>query len=107
MKCFRFICLLSVLLIAPILCLPISAPADEVDGVEAVVADKAITYAEVEDYTRPAEAALRRQYAAEPDVYQAKLDAALHDSLEVLVERQLILHNYNTGDYTKLPDSYV
>jgi parvulin-like peptidyl-prolyl isomerase len=85
-----------------------AAHADEVvDGVEAVVADKAITFAEVEDYTRPAEAALRRQYAAEPDVYQAKLDAALHDSLEVLVERQLILHNYNTGDYTKLPDSYV
>ena len=86
---------------------PIFARADAVDGVEAVVGDQAITYGEVVDYTRPAEAALRRQYAAQPDVYQEKLDAAMHDSLEVLVERQLILHNYNSGDYTKLPDSYV
>lgn len=88
--------------------LPILARADLADGIEAVVGAKAITYAEVVDYTRPAEAALRRQYAAQPDVYQQKLDAALHDSLEVLIERQLILNNYNnSGNYTKLPDSFV
>jgi parvulin-like peptidyl-prolyl isomerase len=48
---------------------------------------------------------LRTQYAAEPDVYQQKLDAAIHDSLEQLVERALILNNYETGGYNKLPDS--
>jgi parvulin-like peptidyl-prolyl isomerase len=70
-----------------------------------VVADKVITFAQVEDYTRPVEETLRAQYAAEPDVYQQKLDAALHDSLEQLVERDLILNNYETGGYNKLPDS--
>ena len=100
MKLLRFISLLGAVLTAPFLC-----HADVVDGVEAVVADKVITFAQVEDYTRPVEETLRTQYAAEPGVYQEKLDAALHDSLEVLVERALILHNYETGGYNKLPDS--
>jgi len=84
---------------------PVFSQADVVDGIEAVVADKVITFAQVEDYTRPVEETLRAQYAAEPDVYQQKLDAALHDSLEQLVERDLILNNYETGGYNKLPDS--
>jgi parvulin-like peptidyl-prolyl isomerase len=100
MKFFRII---------PVLAMAISAPvfshADVVDGIEAVVADKVITFAQVEDYTRPVEETLRTQYAAQPDVYQQKLDAALHDSLEQLVERALILNNYETGGYNKLPDS--
>ena len=100
MNLLRFISLLAVVLMTPFLC-----PADVVDGIEAVVADKVITFAQVEDYTRPVEETLRTQYAAEPDVYQRKLDAALHDSLEVLVERALILNNYETGGYNKLPDS--
>ena len=100
MKLLRFMSLLCAVLTAPFLC-----HADVVDGVEAVVADKVITFAQVEDYTRPVEETLRTQYAAEPGVYQEKLDAALHDSLELLVERALILHNYETGGYNKLPDS--
>jgi parvulin-like peptidyl-prolyl isomerase len=79
--------------------------ADLVDGIEAVVADRVITFAQVEDYTRPVEETLRTQYAADTSVYQQKLDAALHDSLELLVERALILHNYESGGYNKLPDS--
>src|SRR5580658_7148865 len=100
MKLLRFMSLLCAVLTAPFVC-----QADVVDGVEAVVADKVITFAQVEDYTRPVEETLRTQYAAEPGVYQEKLDAALHDSLELLVERALILHNYETGGYNKLPDS--
>jgi len=101
MKLFRFNFLLLAVLTAPVLV----CRADVVDGIEAVVADKVITFAQVEDYTRPVEETLRTQYSGEPDVYQQKLDAALHDSLEVLVERALILHNYETGGYNKLPDS--
>lgn len=79
--------------------------ADVVDGIQAVVADKVVTFAQVEDYTRPVEETLRTQYASDPATYQLKLDAALHDSLELLVERALILHNYETGGYSQLPDS--
>jgi peptidyl-prolyl cis-trans isomerase SurA len=102
MKFFRFISILTVAMIAPVL-----ARAVTVDGIEAVVADKVITFAQVEDFTRPVEATLRAQYAAQPDVYQQKLDAAIHDSLEQLVERALILHSYESGGYNKLPDSVV
>ncbi len=102
MKLFRFIPILAVAVLAPGL-----GHADLVDGIEAVVADKVITYAQVQDYTRPVEETLRSQYAAHPDVYQQKYDAALHDSLEQLIERDLILNNYETGGYNKLPDSFV
>ena len=86
--------------------LPVGSRADVADGIKAVVSEHAITYAEVEDYTRPAVEALRRQYASQPDVFQEKLNAALNDSLEQLVERQLILKSFDTEGY-KLPESVV
>ncbi len=101
MKLFRFIPVLAVAV-----CVPVFARAEVADGVKAVVNDHAITFAEVEEYTRPAVDSLRRQYAAQPDVFQQKLNEALNDSLEQLVERQLILHSFDTEGY-KLPDSVV
>ena len=86
--------------------LPVVLHADVADGVKAVVNERAITFAEVEDYTRPAADALRRQYAAQPEVFQQKLKEALDDSLEQLVDRALILHYFETESY-KLPDSLV
>ena len=77
-----------------------------VDGVKAVVNDRVITFAEVEDYTRPAAEALRRQYAGQPDVFEQKLKEALADSTEQLVDRALILHYFESEGY-KLPDSLV
>lgn len=94
-------------MLAMVVYTPVFSHADVVDGIEAVVADKVITFAQVEDATRPAEAALHTQYAAQPDVYQEKLNAAIQDSLEMLIERALILNNYETGGYNKLPDSFV
>lgn len=85
---------------------PAFSRADVADGIKAVVSDRAITFAEVEDYTRPAADALRRQYAGQQDVFQEKLNAALNDSLEQLVERALILHSFETEGY-KLPDSVI
>jgi peptidyl-prolyl cis-trans isomerase SurA len=79
-----------------------------VDGVKAVVNDKVITYAEIQDFAMPAIDALRRQYAATPDSpeFQQRLNDALTNSLELLIERQLILHYFDTGGY-HLPDSAV
>jgi parvulin-like peptidyl-prolyl isomerase len=101
MKFFRLIPALAL-----VFCLPAGVHAEVADGIKAVVSEKAITYAEVEDYTRPAVEALRREYAGQPDVFQEKLNAALNDSLEQLVERQLILHSFDTEGY-KLPESAV
>lgn len=101
MKFFPWIPVLAV-----VLGLPAGARAEVADGIKAVVSEHAITYAEVEDYTRPAVEALRREYASQPDVFQEKLNSALNDSLEQLVERQLILKSFDTEGY-KLPDSAV
>ena len=102
MKLFRFIPVLAVAL-----CAPVISQAEVADGVKAVVAERIITYAEVEDNTRPAADALRRQFSGQPDIFQAKLNEALNDSLQFLVERALILHSYETEGYRPLPDSFI
>jgi peptidyl-prolyl cis-trans isomerase SurA len=77
-----------------------------VDGIKGVVSSGVVTFAEVEDYCRPAADTLRRQYAADPEVFRQKLNAAFNDGLTNLIERQLILHSFETDGY-KLPDSVV
>lgn len=100
MKSFCFILMLAAVLV------PAVSRAAVADGVKAVVDNTAITFAEVEDYTRPAADALRRQYAGQPDLFQQKLSEALNDSLEQLVERQLILHSFDSEGY-KLPETVI
>ena len=101
MKLLRFI-----LVLAAALSLPAGAHAAAVDGVKAVVNDKVITYLEVEDYAHDAISALRQQLASQPDVYAQKLNQLLNDAMDQLVERQLILHSFDTEGY-KLPDGVV
>ena len=96
--------LISILAVALAFRLPLRA--DLADGVKAIVNDNVITFAQVEEFTAPAADALRRQYASQPAVFQQKLAAALNDSLEQLVERQLILHEFETK-YNKLPESLL
>jgi peptidyl-prolyl cis-trans isomerase SurA len=78
--------------------------AELADGVKAIVNDTVITYAQVQDFIAPATESLQRQYAGQPDLYSQKLSALLNDGLEQLVERALILHDFETAGY-KLPDS--
>jgi peptidyl-prolyl cis-trans isomerase SurA len=101
MKFFRFI---SILVLAQLAARPVRA--ELADGVKAVVNDAVITYSQVEEFTAPAADALRRQYADAPDLFQQKLNDALEDSLEQLVERQLILRSFDTEGY-QLPESVV
>ncbi|HUC85880.1 MAG TPA: peptidyl-prolyl cis-trans isomerase [Candidatus Acidoferrales bacterium] len=100
MKLLRFILVLAASSV------PALSRAEVADGIKAVVNDKVITYAEVEDYARSAASALRQQYASQPDVFQQKLNQLLNDALDQLVERQLILHSFDTDGY-KLPDGVV
>ena len=83
-----------------------SLHAEMADGVQAIVNDTVITYAQVAEYTAPVAETLRRQYAGQPDAFEKALNDALKDSLEQLIERQLILHSFETDGY-KLPDSVV
>jgi peptidyl-prolyl cis-trans isomerase SurA len=91
---------------AAALCLGLPLRAELADGVKAIVNNTVITYEQVEEFTAPAAEALRRQYAIQPEVFQQKLAESLDNSLEILVERQLILHEFE-AKYTKLPDSVV
>ncbi len=101
MKLFPF-----TLVLAVAVCVPVFSRAEVADGVKAVVAERVITFAEVEDVTRPAADALRRQYAADPNIFQQKLNEALNDSLELLVQRALILHSFDTDGY-RLPENFI
>ena len=101
MKFFRFIAIL-----AAAVCFSLPLRAELVDAIKAVVNNEVVTYAEVEEFVAPAAQALRREYAGQPDMFQQKLGDALNDGLEQLIERQLILHDFDTEGY-RLPDSVV
>lgn len=83
-----------------------SLQAELVDGIDAIVHDSVVTMHEVESYTLPFQQQLLRQYRAEPDVYYKKLAEAHSESLEHLVENQLILHDFATAGYS-LPESVI
>jgi peptidyl-prolyl cis-trans isomerase SurA len=102
MKFFRLISIFAAVLFGA--GLPLRA--ELADGVKAVVNDKAITYSQVEEYTMPVMETLQRQYAGQPDVLRQKYDETLRDSLEQLVERQLILHSFDVEGY-HLPDDFA
>jgi peptidyl-prolyl cis-trans isomerase SurA len=102
MKIFRFIPILALAL-----CPGPRLHAVMVDGVLAVINDTVITRQQVEDFVAPAIDSLRREYAGQPEaVFQQKLTGAINDGLETLVERQLILHDFDTEGY-RMPDSYL
>jgi parvulin-like peptidyl-prolyl isomerase len=88
------------------LCAGFSLRGELADGVKAVVNDTVVTYSQVEDFTAPAAEALNRQYADAPDTFQQKLNDARDDSLEQLVERQLILRSFDVDGY-QLPEDVV
>jgi peptidyl-prolyl cis-trans isomerase C/peptidyl-prolyl cis-trans isomerase SurA len=101
MKSLRSIIVLALALAAA---LPLRA--DTVDGVKAIVNDTVITYGQIQELMIPAVDSLRRQYSSQPDLYQQKIRQVIDDTLEQLIERQLILHEFEVK-YTKLPDSVV
>jgi parvulin-like peptidyl-prolyl isomerase len=100
----KFFSLISI--VAAAFCFSLPLRAELVDGIKAVVNSGVVTFAEVEEFAAPAAQALRREYAGEPNLFQQKLGDALSDGLEQLVERQLILHSFDTEGY-RLPDTVV
>jgi peptidyl-prolyl cis-trans isomerase SurA len=101
MKIFRLILFFA---LAFFFALP--SRAELADSILAIVNDAVITRAQLDLFTEPAVESLRRQFADQPDAFQREMTRTLNDSLEQLVERQLILHDFDAQGY-KLPDSLV
>jgi peptidyl-prolyl cis-trans isomerase SurA len=101
MKLFR---LIPILAVAFFFATP--SRADFADGIQAVVNDTVVTYGQVREFTEPAVEALREQYAGQQNAFDQKLTETFKDSLDQLVERQLILHSFDTEGY-HLPESVV
>jgi peptidyl-prolyl cis-trans isomerase SurA len=81
------------------------APAAElVDGVVAVVNDHVITLSDVRNYLQPVLRQLERDYRGEEFI--AKLRAAQQDALNNLIERALILDEFQTKGFT-IPENVV
>jgi parvulin-like peptidyl-prolyl isomerase len=82
----------------------VSMAADIVDGVVAIVNDKVITYSEVMTLVEPVDRELRRSYSGQ-DLEDQRRKAQV-DALNNLIERALIVQEFNTKGY-KIPDSMV
>ncbi len=81
-----------------------SMAADVIDGVMAIVNDKVITFSEVLELVQPVDRELRRNFSgAELEEQRRK---AQTDALNSLIERALIVQEFNTKGY-KIPDTVV
>ena len=100
MKLFRFIPIFFLLAG----CLPLRA--DPVDGIVAVINDTVITSQQVQEFAKPAIESLANTYGDNQTAYDAQYNSILTNSLELLIERDLILHDFDVEGY-HLPDSYV
>jgi len=103
----KFVRLIPVLLMFFGSGLPLRA--ELADSILAIVNNSVITREQVVEFVAPAIDALRQQYASQDDVsnaFEQKASEVFNDGLEQLIERQLILHDFDVEGY-KLPDSYV
>jgi parvulin-like peptidyl-prolyl isomerase len=77
-----------------------------VDGIKVIVDDSLVTHVDVDldMLGRGAVESLQRQYASEPEIFQKKLSEAEIDSLERLLDRQLILHEFKS---MKVPETIL
>lgn len=78
----------------------------DVNGVAVVVYDQVITRDDVLKYIAPSVELLLRQYGDQPEVLNKKLQEAEQDGLNQLIERKLILHEFESAGYS-LPESVI
>lgn len=84
----------------------LAAQEEPLNGIAVVVNDVVITYDDVYRGIGDDIRSLTRQYRNEPEVLQQKIAALQRDRTELLVENQLILHEFETAGYN-LPDSFI
>jgi len=83
------------------------SPAELADAIRVIVHDAIITYQQVEDFTAPFADQLRRQYRDQPMVLDQKINQALDASLDVLLQNQLILHDFEASEQYKFPETVI
>jgi parvulin-like peptidyl-prolyl isomerase len=88
------------------MCLQAQTGAIPLNGIVARVNDTVITMKEVLTVILPELEFLERRYGADPVLFEQKARELRANAIRDLVERQLILHEFNTGGYS-LPDSYI
>jgi peptidyl-prolyl cis-trans isomerase SurA len=77
-----------------------------VNGIAAMVNDKVITRLDIDKAVIEAEESLLRLYDRQPELLQQKRLELRQDALDQLVERELILHEFETAGY-QVPDSII
>jgi peptidyl-prolyl cis-trans isomerase SurA len=80
--------------------------AELVNGIRAVVHDSVITLEEVNRSVIPALGLLQRQYRNDPETFRQKLNQVVEENVEQLVQRQLILQDWQQSGY-QLPEAIV
>src|ERR1044071_4707407 len=78
--------------------------AELVNGIAVIVNDTIITYQDVKDSVTAEIDLLMRQYRAQPQILEKKISDLERNKTELLVENQLILHDFKTAGYN-LPES--
>lgn len=82
------------------------ARAELADAVLVIVNDSIITYQDMVLSVGPTAELLRMQYGNRPELLREKLDKVQQDGIEQLVERKLILHDFETSGYV-IPESLL
>jgi peptidyl-prolyl cis-trans isomerase SurA len=78
-----------------------------INGIAFKVNDAVITFREIDDeISDTSMRLLRSQYGRQPEVFQQKLDKLKNDTVQLLIERQLILDEFKSAGY-KLTESYI
>jgi len=95
----------AIFLVIALLTLGLPLRAELASGVKAIVHDAVITYQEVEQFAAPALSAAQRQ-ARDRESFMKKASEVMSDSLEQLVERQLILRDFQAAGYN-FPESLI
>ncbi len=100
-------------LTAWLICLGVFVPAETrsepvmVNGIAARVNDAIITFQQIEGEVDEPERLLRSQLRNQPDVLKQRINQLRNDTVELLIERLLILDDFNTNPNYKLPESIV
>ncbi|MBC8095581.1 MAG: peptidylprolyl isomerase [Akkermansiaceae bacterium] len=102
----RFLCSTLVLAIGFLAGFQLHAEPQLAGGIKVIVHDAIVSYQQVEDYTLPFVDDLRRQFRNDPPGFQKKVNEVLEENTEVLVQREMILQEFNTAGYN-LPESVI
>jgi peptidyl-prolyl cis-trans isomerase SurA len=78
----------------------------EVNAVLAIVHDMVITRGDVLYFTEPLRESLESSFYDRPEVLAQKRMEALQEGLNTLIERKLIMHEFNTAGYN-LPETVI